>query len=67
MVDVDQERQRLEGETREVDQQIARLQDLLNGPFAQKAPAEIVARERKKLQRFEAQKSELAARLADLR
>ena len=67
MVDVDQERQRLEGETREVDRQIARLQDLLNGPFAQKAPAEIVAQERKKLQRFEAQKSELAARLADLR
>lgn len=66
MIDVKQERERLEAEMREVEQQIARLTALLAGPFAEKAPEKVVAAEREKQLRFQAQKEELAARLADL-
>ncbi len=66
MVDLDQERRRLQDEIAEVDRQINRLQALLAGPFAQKAPENVVETERTKLRRFEAQKDELASRIADL-
>ncbi len=47
-----QARQRLEKRLREVEAQITRLENLLAGPFSQKAPAHVVQREREKLQRF---------------
>ena len=67
MVDVSQERERLKNEMSEVEKQIGRLRSLLAGEFSQKAPQEVVAREREKLLRYEAQREELSARLIDLR
>jgi valyl-tRNA synthetase len=66
LVDVEQERQRLEAELEEVQSQIKRLTGLLAGPFAERAPEAVVAKEREKLSRFEAQAEELQTRLAAL-
>jgi valyl-tRNA synthetase len=64
MVDVAQEQSRLRRELEEVNGQIERLHKLLEGPFSKKAPAEVVAKEREKLERYEAQRAELKARLS---
>jgi valyl-tRNA synthetase len=48
-VDAQAERTRLQNELTETEQQIARLEALLNSPFAQKAPAAVVEKERQKL------------------
>lgn len=66
MIDLKQERERLEGEIAEATEQIARLSKLLAGPFSERAPADVVEREREKLNRFEAQAKELSSRLDDL-
>ena len=66
MVDVAQERERLNGELDEVEGQIQRLEKLLAGPFAEKAPAEVVQKERDKLANYRAEKEELEARLGEL-
>jgi len=58
-MDVEAERLRLGRELDGVEAQIARLEDLLSGPFAARAPAEIVAAERRKLD----QARDAAARL----
>ena len=50
MVDLDQERARLVRELEQVQSQITRLQGLLAGPFAERAPSEVVQAERKKLE-----------------
>jgi len=50
MVDLDQERARLAHELEQVRSQITRLQGLLAGPFAERAPSEVVQAERKKLE-----------------
>jgi valyl-tRNA synthetase len=49
LVDIDTERARLERELTEARSQIARLEKLLGSPFAEKAPAEVVEKEREKL------------------
>jgi valyl-tRNA synthetase len=49
LVDVEEERQRLQKEREDVDRQIQRLEQLLAGPFAERAPAEVVQKERDKL------------------
>ncbi|MEJ5201903.1 MAG: valine--tRNA ligase [Anaerolineales bacterium] len=49
MVDTTAERVRLEKELEEIRGQIARLEQLLNSPFAQKAPPAVVEKEREKL------------------
>ena len=49
MVDVKADRERLSKELAENKSQIARLEQLLSGEFAQKAPAPVVARERERL------------------
>lgn len=66
MIDLEQERERLEAEIAEANEQIERLRNLLAGPFSEKAPADVVARERGKLERFEGQVDELSDRLTDL-
>lgn len=66
MIDVEQEMTRLASELRELDQQIERVSGLLSGPFAQKAPVEIVDRERDKLSRLEAGRRGVADRLESL-
>ena len=58
-VDVHEEGERVSRQLQAVEAQIERLESLLAGPFATRAPAEIVAAERKKLE----QAREEAARL----
>jgi len=66
MVDVEQERERLTGELADVEGQIERLTDLLDGPFSEKAPDDVVQKERDKLARYRAERDELRARLESL-
>ncbi|HEX7976636.1 MAG TPA: valine--tRNA ligase, partial [Anaerolineales bacterium] len=49
MVDTSEERARLERDLAEIQSQVHRLEGLLSGPFAQKAPAAVVQKEREKL------------------
>ena len=53
LVNVEAERERLEKELTEAESQIQRLEKLLNSPFAQKAPVEVVAKEREKLAEYQ--------------
>lgn len=57
------ERARLEKELTELEAQIARLEALLNGSFAGRAPAEVVERERAKLAEYHATRTSLQGRL----
>jgi valyl-tRNA synthetase len=63
MVDLEKERGRLTAELEELEQQIGRVSNLLASEFAQKAPPQIVERERDKLARFEASRKEVLERL----
>ena len=66
MVDLAQERARLEGELVEIEGQVKRLKGLLGSPFAQKAPTAVVQKERDKLAQFEAAQAEIAERLGGM-
>ena len=66
MVDLAAERVRLTKEAAELDKQIERLTALLDSPFAQKAPAAVVQKEREKLAGLQASRAEIAARLEGL-
>ncbi len=66
MVDLEREQERLEQDLAEVNSQIERLTKLLNSPFSEKAPPEVVSREREKLERYQSQQEELRSRIADL-
>ncbi len=66
MVDLAQERERLSKELAGMEAEVARLRDLLAGPFAEKAPAAVVQKEREKLERLEGGGEELRARLEGL-
>ena len=61
LVDVEAERARLRKELEETETQIGRLEELLGGPFAGRAPAQVVERERQKLATFQ----ETATRLRE--
>jgi valyl-tRNA synthetase len=52
LVDVEAERERLEKELGEAEGQIKRLEKLLASPFAEKAPPEVVQKERDKLEDY---------------
>jgi valyl-tRNA synthetase len=66
MVDLEREQERLKAELDEINSQIERLTKLLNSPFSEKAPPEVVGREREKLERYQGQQEELRSRIADL-
>ncbi|MAT99612.1 MAG: valine--tRNA ligase, partial [Anaerolineaceae bacterium] len=66
MVDLDKERERLTKELAELERQIKRVTGLLNSPFAEKAPADVVQKERDKLAGLQASQAELSERLASL-
>jgi valyl-tRNA synthetase len=53
LVDVEAERERLEQELTETNSQIQRLEKLLASPFAEKAPAEVVEKERARLAEYQ--------------
>ena len=66
LVDLNAEQGRLRKELAETEAQIARSQSLLAGPFAQRAPADVVQRERDKQADLHARGERLRARLAAL-
>lgn len=61
LVDMEAEKARLQKELQENENQIKRLESLLGGSFAERAPAQVVERERQKLATFK----ETAARLRE--
>jgi valyl-tRNA synthetase len=63
MVDAAEERARLEKDLVEAENQIARLEKLLNSPFAEKAPSNVVQGERDRLADFQETVSKLKKQL----
>jgi valyl-tRNA synthetase len=63
LVDTSAERQRLQGELLGVQAQVKRLEDLLGGAFAERAPEQVVARERDKLEGLKRTAETLRAQL----
>ena len=53
MVDLDEERQRLEEQLTEAESQKTRIEKLLDGPFSERAPEDVIEKERAKLTSFE--------------
>ena len=66
LVDLDAERAKLNRELAETETQIARSRSLLDGPFAQRAPANVVQREQEKLGELATRAARLRERLAEL-
>ncbi|HUM69409.1 MAG TPA: class I tRNA ligase family protein, partial [Chloroflexota bacterium] len=66
LVNLDKERERLQKELAELEAQIGRISNMLNGSFAQKAPTAVVQKERDKLAQLQASHAELSQRLASL-
>ncbi len=63
MVDLEQERARLQKELSEAESQIARLEKLLASDFARKAPEAVVAKEREKLAAYKETADKIKAQL----
>ena len=67
MVDLQAERTRIEAEIGRIDEQVQRSQNLLDNPgFRNKAPEEVVERERVKLSELVSRRSQLVEHLQDL-
>ena len=66
MVDVAEERARIENELAEAVNQIARLEKLLNSPFAEKAPPNVVQGEQERLAGFQETAKKLKAQISNL-
>jgi len=66
LVDVSEERSRLEKDLESITIQIQRLEELLSSPFAQKAPPAVVNKERDKLTSYQETAAKLKAQLAAL-
>ena len=64
LVDSDEERQRLSKELAETEGQISRLEKLLSGSFAEKAPAAVVQKERDRLAAYQETAQKLRSQLA---
>ena len=63
MLDLDEERNRLQKELDEIRAQIDRLETLLGSDFASKAPARVVEKERQRLEEFQQTAARLKAQL----
>ncbi len=66
LVNVEAEQERLGKEIADIEQQIVRLSQMLAGPFAERAPAAVVQKERDRLSDLEASRREIAYRLQRL-
>jgi len=66
LVDKEEERARLENDLANTRSQIDRLEELLGGAFAEKAPAHVVAKEREKLALYNSTADRLSAQLEKL-
>lgn len=67
LVDLEAERSRLQNELKECELQIQRLEQLLNSPFAQKAPPPVVQKERDKLAAYIETKDKLSNQLISIK
>jgi valyl-tRNA synthetase len=65
LIDIDAEKDRIEKELAEVEVQINRLENLLNSPFAKKAPSNVVQKEREKLKQFQETSQKLKDQLGN--
>jgi len=65
-IDKEEEQKKLNQDLRKVNTQIARLTELLDGPFVQKAPAQVVEKERLKLEGYQKSKDQIARQLKNL-
>jgi valyl-tRNA synthetase len=66
LIDPAEERTRLQADLAEVQGQIERLEKLLNSPFAQKAPPEVVGKERERLAGFQETAAKIKTQLDEL-
>lgn len=66
MVDLAAERTRLKKELDEVNQQIKRIKELLAGPFSDRAPKDVVQKERKKLSSLQESAKKITGQLKSL-
>jgi len=66
LVDIEEEKTRLLKELKEIENQIKRLENLLSGDFAKKAPREVVAKEKNKLSTYQETAITLNDQLANL-
>jgi valyl-tRNA synthetase len=66
LVDLDAERERLNKELLETETQVSRSRALLDGPFTQRAPANVVQREREKMSELQNRAGRLRERLSEL-
>lgn len=67
VINKEEERQRLESELKEVSSQIDRLQTLLGGSFAERAPAAVVEKEKQKLESFRQTAEKLKQQMGTLK
>lgn len=63
MLDLDEERNRIQKELDEIRAQIDRLETFLGSDFASKAPARVVEKERQRLEEFQQTAAKLKAQL----
>ncbi len=66
LIDVDAEKERINKELTEIQIQITRLENLLNSPFGEKAPAAVVQKEKEKLSQFTETSIKLKKQLENL-
>jgi valyl-tRNA synthetase len=66
MVDPEEQRVRLEKELAESTSQIQRLKELLAGPFAEKAPSNVVEKEQKKLAEYKEKAAKIKSQLENI-
>lgn len=66
LIDVDAEKERINRELSEIQIQITRLENLLNSPFGEKAPAAVVQKEKEKLNLFSETAKKLKQQLDNL-
>jgi valyl-tRNA synthetase len=67
LVDIEEERARLEKDLAEAESQIIRLTNLLDSPFSEKAPEEVVQNEREKLETYQETAEKLRQQLEELK
>jgi valyl-tRNA synthetase len=66
MVNQEEERARLTKELAEIESQVARLSNLLASPFAEKAPAAVVQKERERLAGFEESANKIKGQISEM-
>jgi valyl-tRNA synthetase len=66
LVNQEEERARLTRELAEIESQIARLSNLLASPFAEKAPAAVVQKERERLAEFEESANKIKDQISEM-